>query len=148
MAKNEQGERALTHPAPPQQFRTDRGIDSDGAPLHIVVATHSREIKTALFLALNAIPTITIVATATSTSELISYCNTFRPHTAIVESGLPGRPLELVLAEVRTSNPNIRLLLINENTKASAHSALADVEVFTDIAQLIDNFPEQGADSL
>ncbi len=124
----------------------DRGIDADGASQHVVVATHSREIKTALFLALNAIPAITIVATATSTSELISYCNTFRPHTAIVEGGLPGRPLELVLVELRASKPKIRLLLINEHAEVSADSALADIEVFTDIAQLIDNFPEQGAD--
>lgn len=128
--------------------RPNGDTDSSGASLHVVVATHSREIKTALFLALNAIPAITIVATATSTAELISYCNTFRPDTAIVESGLPGRPLHLVFAELRASTPKVRLLLIDERTEASADNGLADVEVFTDIAQLIDNFPEQGADSL
>ena len=44
--------------------------------MRLVVAVHSREVKTALFLALNG---ITIVATATSTAELVSYCRAFRP---------------------------------------------------------------------
>ncbi len=122
-------------------------MTSNGTSIHVVVATHSREIKTALFLALNAIPAITIVATATSTSELISYCNAFRPDTAIIEGGLPGRPLGPVLAHLRTSTPKIRLLLIDEHTESSADNSPADVEVFTDLEQLIDNFPEQGAEA-
>ncbi|GMQ98631.1 MAG: hypothetical protein BMS9Abin17_1152 [Acidimicrobiia bacterium] len=125
----------------------NHAINSGDESIHVVVATHSREVKTALFLALNAIPAITIVATATSTSELISYCNTFRPDTAIVESGLPGRPLGTVLSEVRSTRPDIRILLIDEFAAVSKDDNPTDIEVFTDLQQLIDRFPEQGADA-
>ena len=96
----------------------DRRGDAEGArSLHLVVATHTREVKTALFLALNALPAITIVATATSTAELASYCHAFRPDFAIVESGLPGRPLRDVLAELVASRPDSRILLIDEHAE-------------------------------
>jgi DNA-binding NarL/FixJ family response regulator len=120
---------------------------SDGPSTHVVLATHSREIKTALFLALNAIPTITIVATAASTAELISYCHSFRPDTAIVENGLPGRALGSVLHELGTSIPELRTLLIDEQDNLKDDYELIHVEVFTDLDQLISEFPEQGADA-
>lgn len=124
----------------------ERGRHAEGAPsLHLVVATYTREVKTALFLALNAMPTITIVAAATSTAELASYCHAFRPDFAIVESGLPGRPLDAVLTELATSNPDSRLLLIDEHAETTAELNLAEIQVFTDLEQLIATLPEQGA---
>ena len=120
----------------------------DGTPsLHLVVATHTREVKTALFVALNAVPTIAIVATATSTAELASYCHAFRPDVAIVESGLPGRPMGDVLTELAASNPASRILLIDESVEARADSRPPEIEVFADLNQLIATFPVQGADT-
>lgn len=124
------------------------GLVSDGTrSTHLVVATHSREIKTALFLALTAIPTITIVATATSTAELISYCHTFQPDATIVENGLPGRPLGSVLHELGAVIPELQILLIDEHAEVKDDYELIDVEVLTDLDQLISRFPEQGADT-
>ena len=124
------------------------GLASDGTrSTHLVVATHSREIKTALFLAFTAIPTITIVATATSTAELITYCHAFQPEATIVESGLPGRPLGSVLHELGTAIPGLQILLIDEHAEVKDDFELVDVEVLTDLDQLISRFPEQGADA-
>ncbi|MFV9672136.1 MAG: hypothetical protein ACNYZH_02825 [Acidimicrobiia bacterium] len=126
--------------------RWERDSEAEGAPsLHVVVATHTREVKTALFLALNAMPAITIVATATSTAELASYCHAFRPDFAIVESGLPGRRLDAVLAELAESNPDSRVLLIDEHPETTADLNLTAIQVFTDLDQLIATFPQQGA---
>ncbi len=124
------------------------GAHIDGAsPLQVVVATHTREVKTALFLALKAIPSITIVATATSTAELASYCHAFRPDFVIVENGLPGRSLGEVLVELAASNPHSRILLIDEHAELGADLRLPEIEVFTDLDRLITTFPEQGADT-
>jgi hypothetical protein len=126
----------------------DRRGDAEGArSLHLVVATHTREVKTALFLALNALPAVTIVAAATSTAELASYCHAFRPDFAIVESGLPGQPLSEVLTELKTSNPNSRFLFIADQAQPTADSKLPEIEVFNDLNQLIATLPEQGADT-
>jgi DNA-binding NarL/FixJ family response regulator len=115
--------------------------------LHIVVATHSREVKTALFHSLNAIPTVTIVATGTSTAELVNYTHAFRPEIVIVETGLPGLPLSDVLGELHTVNPGLRILLIGEDTEVRAFLDIPNVEVFSDLDLLISTFPDEGANA-
>lgn len=111
----------------------------------IVLATHSREVKTAVFHSLNAMSTISIVATATSTSELVSYCHAFRPEMLIVEAGLPGRPLDETLAHLAVSSPNSRILLIGEDHELTTNRDMPDVMVLADLGQLIDTLPEEGA---
>ena len=126
----------------------DRRGDAEGArSLHLVVATHTREVKTALFLALKAMPALAIVATATSTAELASYCHAFRPDFAIVESGLPGRPLRDVLAELVASRPDSRILLIDEHAELKTDLRLPEIDVFAALDQLIATFPKPGADT-
>jgi hypothetical protein len=129
----------------PQWDRSDHV--SDGRSVHIIVATHTRELKTALFIALNAIPAVAIVATAASTAELASYCHAFRPDFAIVQSGLPGRSLGDVLAELTASNPESQLLLIDDQAQPTADPTMPEIEIFTDIDQLIATLPDQGADA-
>jgi hypothetical protein len=126
----------------------DRDRDIKDAPiLHVVVATHSREVKTALFHSLNAIPTVTIVATGTSTAELVNYSDAFRPEIVIVETGLPGLPLNHVLDELHTLNPSLRTLLIGEDTDVKPFLNIPNVEVFSDLDILISTFPDEGADA-
>jgi hypothetical protein len=121
-------------------------VDGDRS-VHIIVATHTRELKTALFVALNAIPAVAIVATATSTAELASYCHAFRPDFAIVQSGLPGRSLGEVLTELTASNPESQLLLIDDQAQPTADPTMPEIEIFTDIDQLIATLPDRGADA-
>lgn len=126
----------------------DRGDDIEDAPsMQVVLATHSREVKTALFHSLNAIPTITIVATGTSTAELVNYSHAFRPDVVIVETGLPGLPMNDVLIELGTTHPALRVLLIGENTELETYSSLPIIEVFADLDLLVAAIPDEGADA-
>ena len=127
---------------------SDRGGDIDGMPLlQVILATHSREGQTALFHSLNAISTVTIVATGTSTAELVNYSQAFLPDIVIVEAGLPGLPLSEVLTELRTMRPPPRVLLIGEDARLEASPNLATIEVFTDLDLLMAGFPDKGADA-
>jgi hypothetical protein len=125
----------------------DHDRNTKDGMLHIVVATHSREVKTALFHSLNAIPTVTIVATGTSTAELVNYTHAFRPEIVVVETGLPGLPMSDVLNELHTLNPNLRSLLIGEDSDVGPYLNIPNVEVFSDLDILISTFPDEGADA-
>jgi len=109
--------------------------------LNVVVAVHGRETKTALFHALNAIPAITIVATATSTAELTSYCLAFRPDVAIVETGLPGRPLGEALLECSAMEPPIRTLVIGDDSASHLTEDIPTAELLRDVDHLLEMLP-------
>ena len=106
--------------------------------MRLVVAVHSREVKTALFLALNGLISITIVATATSTAELVSYCRAFRPDVAVVESGLPGRPFDETLQRVDELMAAGRIFVIDGGPEVVQAT---NAEVFTDIDDLVAALP-------
>ncbi len=110
--------------------------------MNVVLALHSREVKTALYLALNATPDVTIVATATSTAELISYCHAFQPDVAIVETGLPGRPLPDVLGDFQQSETLRRILVIGEDDATSLVRGIAKAELLQDTADLTAILPD------
>jgi hypothetical protein len=127
---------------------SERGGESDGAPqIHVILATHSREVQAALFHSLNTISMVTIVATGTSTAELVNYSHAFRPDVVIVESGLPGLPLRDVLIELGTLLPMPRVLLIGENTELKTFPSHPTIEVFTDLDRLLTAISGEGADA-
>ena len=103
--------------------------------LRLVVAVHRREVKTALFLALNGLDEIDIVATATSTAELISYCRAFRPDVVIVDRGLPGRPFDETLAELESCGG--RILWIDTDSSS-------DPDTFDDVEHLVASLSMDG----
>jgi hypothetical protein len=102
--------------------------------------------KTALFLALNGIEAVTIVATATSTAELVSYGRAFRPDTVIVESGLPGQPLGETLPRLADSMRSGRILVIDGHGVIDIVDEQPNAEVFKDIEHLVAALPEPGAE--
>lgn len=106
--------------------------------MRTVVAVHSREVKTALFIALNAIPSVIIVATATTTSELIGYTHAFRPDALIVEFGLPGKALPDVLEEVESSMTPERILVIGGDDAAEVVGRVATAEILRDVEHLLE----------
>ncbi|GMQ86358.1 MAG: hypothetical protein BMS9Abin07_1932 [Acidimicrobiia bacterium] len=112
--------------------------------MRLVVAVHGREVKTALFLALNGVESVTIVATATSTAELVSYCRAFRPDVVVVERGLPGRPLDEAIFKLGDSMKEGRVLLIDGDEALDLTRHAAYVEVFNDITDLVAALPEPG----
>ena len=114
--------------------------------MRLVVAVHTREVKAALFLALNGLDVVNIVATATSTAELRSYCRTFEPDVVIFERGLPGRPTAETLTDLRKSLPDCRIQMIDESGGGKNEQGVPEVEVFNDLDHLIAGYPESGAD--
>lgn len=114
--------------------------------MRLVVGVHSREVKAALFLALNGLDDVTIVATAASTAELTSYCRTFEPDVVIFERALPGRPAAEILTDLRQSLPGCRFQMIDVSGDGKKEQGLSEVEVFTDLDRLIAVYPESGAD--
>ena len=105
--------------------------------MDVVVVVHRREVKTALFLALNSIPNIEIVATATSTAELISYCQVFHPGAVIVEGDLPGRPLADILRELNQSMTPRRVLVVDSAEEPEALEGIPGVEALRDLDDLL-----------
>ena len=114
--------------------------------MRLVVAVHGREMKTALFLALTGIEAVDIVATASSTAELVSYWHAFRPDVAIVESRLPGRALGEVLVEIDDSMFAGQIFLIEGPDTAGIALDHITVRLFQDIDQMVSAIPETNAD--
>jgi DNA-binding NarL/FixJ family response regulator len=114
--------------------------------MRLVVAIHGREVKTALFLALAGVDAVTIVATATLTAELVSYCRAFRPDVAVVESGLPGRPLSEALLQLGDSMKSGRILVVDGHGASDLVDEVPNAEVFKDIEHLVAALSESGAE--
>ena len=105
--------------------------------MDVVVATHSREVRAALFIALNSIPSITIAATATSTSELANYCHAFHPDIAIVESGLPGSPLAQFLREFEHLDAPAQILVVGGDDAPKLATDIGKVSALGDVDDLL-----------
>ena len=110
--------------------------------MDVVVAAHSREVRTALFIALNAIPSITIAATATSSAELTSFCRAFQPEIAIVEGGLPGSPLSEFLSAFESLDAPARILVIGGEETESLAADFGKAEALRDVDHLLQIIPE------
>lgn len=82
------------------------------------------------------------MATATSTAELISYCRTFLPDVAIVESGLPGRPLADVLHQLGDAATPARIFVIGEDGASELARDVGGAEVLRDVDHLVATLPE------
>lgn len=102
--------------------------------MRVVVAVHTREVKTALFLALSGMDAVTIVATATSTAELVSYCRSFQPDVAIFEHGLAGKPMVETLEQLDGLGAVGKVLVIDGHAEATRASISG---VFTDVDDLV-----------
>jgi len=109
--------------------------------MRLVVAVHSREMKTALFLALSGVEVIEIVATANTTAELVTFWRAFRPDVAIVESGLPGWALDETINKLGERTEDGRIFLIDGGEALDLARARPAVEVFKDIDSLIAALP-------
>ena len=104
----------------------------------VVVAVHSREVKAGLFLALSGVDSLTIVASASSSAELVTYCRTFRPEIAIVERGLPGRPMDETLRQLDDVDVVGKVLVIDGGALAAQ---VPNIEVFLDVDDLVAALP-------
>jgi DNA-binding NarL/FixJ family response regulator len=115
--------------------------------VQLLLGVHSREIRTALFLALKGVGSVSIVGTATTTAELVSLARALRPEVVVIEGQLPGEPLVDAIAHVTTSAPGCRIMLIETMSDDIAERSDGTVEVFSDIDELVTAVPGHGTRS-
>lgn len=115
--------------------------------MRLVLATHTRETKTSLFLALGALDDVSIVATANSTGEMITYCGTHRPDVVIIEGGLPGHSLDVALEKLDEWMTDGRILIVDGVEAKEQAAQRSHVAQFDSLAVLVDAFavPESPA---
>jgi chemotaxis response regulator CheB len=96
----------------------------DRLRLRLLLAIHTRELKTAFFLALSDRRSVQIVATATNTAELLSYSRTFQPDAIALEWEMPGRPVADLLPALTQACSSAELLIIS---RPSSRQQIRDV---------------------
>ena len=107
--------------------------------LRLLLAIHTRELKTALFLALSERPALQIIASATNTAELLSYGRTFQPDAIALEWEIPGRPLAGVIPTLIQACPSAELLIVcRPSSRQEIRDLAPTVQVFDDPEALID----------
>lgn len=104
----------------------------------VVVAVSTRELKTAIFLALSSEPGIRVVATAVNTAELLTYARSFQPAVIIFELELKGTPMADVLEKLGEVSPDSKVLIIS---KPSSFEQTLELPAANNIIR-IDNAPE------
>lgn len=106
--------------------------------IRLLLAVHTRELKTAFFLALSERSALQIVASATNTAELLSYSRAFQPDAIALEWEMPGRLMADVLPVLIQSCTSAEVLII---CRPSSLQQIRDVapsaQVFDDPEALI-----------
>jgi DNA-binding NarL/FixJ family response regulator len=109
-----------------------------GPRLRLLLAIYTRELKTALFLALSERSALQIVASATNTAELLSYSRTFQPDAIALEWEMPGRPMADVLPTLTQACSSAEILIISRPSSRHQIPDLAPrAGVFDDPEELI-----------
>jgi chemotaxis response regulator CheB len=106
--------------------------------LRLLFAMYTRELKTAFYLALSDRPSVQVVASATSTAELLSYNRAFQPDAIALEWELPGRPLADLLPTLTQACPSAEILIISRpSSRQQIQDAAPCVSVFDEPEELI-----------
>ena len=69
-------------------------------PVRTVVGIGSREMRSALFVALDSLDDVRVVGSATSAAEIVTLCRSLHPDVALVEQGLSDWDLTELLDAV------------------------------------------------
>lgn len=104
----------------------------------VLVAVSTRELKTAIFLALRSEPKIKVVAAAANTPELLTYARSFQPDVVILELELKGGLMVDVLEKLCKISPDSKVLLIS---KPSSYDQTLELPAAANIIR-IDDEPE------
>ena len=93
------------------------------APLRAVIGTGSREARAGLFIAVASAPAIKLVATASTISELKTYCRSFRPDAVIVAEDLAlEAAFEEALAALEETLVGSRIVIVGPSAPSFATS--------------------------
>ena len=109
-----------------------------GSRLRLLLAIYTRELKTALFLALSEQSALQIVALVTNTAELLSYSRTFQPDAIALEWEMPGRSMADVLPTLTQACSSAEILIINRpSSRQQIRDIAPSANVFDDPEELL-----------
>jgi DNA-binding NarL/FixJ family response regulator len=83
--------------------------------MNIVLAVRQAHTRLALELVLSEEPGVTVVGMASETEGLLALARTAHPDLVVLEWGLPGRPVEAVLADAQALPSPIRFLVLGRD---------------------------------
>ena len=106
--------------------------------IRLILAIHSRELKTALYLALSGEPQVQIVATAVNGAELHTYNRAFLPDAIVLEWELPGLDAMDFLNELSQADIPPSVFIVS---KPSSQDQVCNLPVSSGVI-IIDNAPE------
>ena len=87
--------------------------DEKPTRFRLLLALHTRELKSAFFFALAAKPSVRIVATAANTAELLTFSRTLRPDGIVLEWELPGRPMTEIYPQLTALTAAGQIFVVN-----------------------------------
>ena len=82
--------------------------------IKLLLAVHTRELKTAFFLSLSGEPEVKIVATAVNSAELLTYNRAFQPQVIVLEWELPGEPVHDILPRLSQAESSPKIFLVSK----------------------------------
>lgn len=88
--------------------------DEKPIKFRLLLAVHTRELKSAFFFALAAKPSVRIVATAANTAELLTFSRTLQPDGIVLEWELPGRSMAEVYPQLTALADAGQVFIINK----------------------------------
>ena len=83
--------------------------------MNVVLAVRQAHTRLVLELVLSEEPGVTVVGMASETEGLLALTRTAHPDLVVLEWGLPGRPAEAVLAEVRACERSLWVLVLGRD---------------------------------
>lgn len=84
--------------------------------MNVVLAVRHARARLAMELALSEEPGVTVVGTASETEGMLALARTARPDLVVLEWGLPGRPVEVVLVEAQTLASPLYFLVLGRDS--------------------------------
>ncbi len=100
--------------------------------MRILLANQYPETRLALALLLGREPGATIVGSAGNAAGLLALARTAQPDIVILDSNLPGDPVEETLGKLRSFNRSIKILLINAGSNPAKPSRTPRVDAVID----------------
>jgi DNA-binding NarL/FixJ family response regulator len=112
--------------------------------MRVIVGIGNRDVRAALFLALDSIESLRVVGSATSAAEIVTLCRTLHPDVAVLEQGLSDWPLAELLDAVVVPMGDGVILLVSSDDVTDVVDGYENVHLlrgFEEIAGLIQPEP-------
>jgi DNA-binding NarL/FixJ family response regulator len=101
--------------------------------MHILIATKQPDLRLAIELYLTEEPGLDIVSTVSDAASLRALLQASHPDLVLLDCELPGPPATDLLAEVRTLNPHLQVIVLGNDLDAKPTALAAGADAFVRI---------------